>query len=93
MANDRIPAIETEKDRSFWRTVHTHTRHVYESLSDALIEPRGMAQEVACEALGIVHAMSHLALQSDHPLATGLCTIPIEPRHEEAATQDGIVIE
>lgn len=85
MANTNRPAAGTDQDRLFWRTVHTHTRYIYESLADGQIEPNGHPQEVAVEALAIVHAMAHIALTDWNPMGAGLCAIEVEPRHEQAA--------
>lgn len=90
MANNSAPGIRSQKDRDYWRTVHTHTRGVYEALGDRLIEPNGYPQEVAYEALGIVHAMAHLALAEDGgPAAVMFCPVELEERHERAAREDG----
>lgn len=85
MENTNRPAIRSDADRQYWRTVHSHTRYIYEAIEDRLLRPSDHPQQVAYEALGIVHAMSHLALQEDQPLAVGLCPVELAPEHLAAA--------
>ena len=81
MENTKRPKAETPQQIAYWQAVHSHTRYVYEAVEDRNIYPQDHASQVAYEALGIVHAMAHIALETARPLAVGLCPIGIAEGH------------
>ena len=78
MANNPLPVIRSEEDRLYWRTLHTHTRGIWEALKARCIEPRGNAQNVAYDALAIVHAMAHCTLEAESASSVSLCPIQLD---------------